>query len=84
MLCLLLIKSSDQCNFDRIQDTIIVPQHRGGGGGGGMWPIIDTRCEDFSALVCLLTFGFIKSSDQCDFDHFKFQLLLLPKHWGQK
>ena len=49
-----------------------------------MWPIIDTRCEGFPALICLLTFRFIKSSDQCDFDHFRFQILLLPEHLGQK
>ena len=45
-----------------------------------MWPIIDNRCEGFPTLVCLLTFRFIKSSDQCDFDHFKFHVLLLPEH----
>ena len=49
-----------------------------------MWPIIDTRCEGFPTLVGLLTFRFIKSSDQCDFHHFKFQILLLPELLGQK
>ena len=37
--------------------------------GVGMWPIIETRFEGFPALMqCLLTFGLIKSSDQCHFD----------------
>ena len=45
-----------------------------------MWSIIDIRCEGFPALIFLLTFRFIKSSDQCDFDHFKFDVLLLPEH----
>ena len=45
-----------------------------------MSPIIDTRGEGCPALVSLLTFRFIKSSDQCDFDHFKFHVLLLPEH----
>ena len=47
-----------------------------------MRPNIETKpCH---ALLCLLTFGLIKISDQCDFDHFKFQIPQLPQHLGTK
>ena len=50
-----------------------------------IWTIIETRFEDCPALMlCLLAFEFVKCSDQCDCDHFKFQKLLLPEHKGQK
>ena len=37
-----------------------------------MWPIIETRFKGCPALMlCLLTFGLIKSSNQCHFEHFE-------------
>ena len=49
-----------------------------GGGrlGAKMRPTIETKC--CHALLCLLTFRLIKISDQCDFDHFRFQIPLFP------
>ena len=38
---------------------------------------IETKC--CHALLCLLTFGLIKILGQCDFDHFKFEIPLLPQ-----
>ena len=37
----------------------------------------------YRVLLCLLTFGLIKSSDQCDFDHFKVQIVFkIASTWG--
>ena len=47
-----------------------------------MRPTIETKC--CHALLCFLIFGLIKISDQCDFDHFKFQIPLLPQHLETK
>ena len=87
LLLFQLTKSSDQCQLDQFKfaDTtcIILPWHW---VGAKLWPIIDTRCECCPALVCLLTFGLMQSSDKCDFDHFKFPVLFkhcLINIWGK-
>ena len=51
-----------------------------------MRPIIETKCSNRSCrvLLCLLTLGLIKSSDQCDSDHFKVQIVFrIASTWAK-